>query len=208
MRRHHDEPARADARRHAGTAPRYSYSLRTRRKTSRTVALTSRRRATTATWTRATTARRGGYGEQEKRPGYWLLELKTWHDVTTTTATPVGFPLARYSHHAPREGRSLSTAGSTLRKRRWFYTQKEEMVLHSERGEGSATMKGESSATVKGAATVKGEGSAFNLMNQARGGFQRRFLRNARVSSSTSDGTIRGTQRGIGGRRSIRTLMR
>jgi hypothetical protein len=26
--------------------------------------------------------------------------------------TPVGFPLARYSHHAPREGQSLSTAGS------------------------------------------------------------------------------------------------
>jgi len=24
--------------------------------------------------------------------------------------TPVGFPLARYSHRAPREGRSLSTA--------------------------------------------------------------------------------------------------
>ena len=32
--------------------------------------------------------------------------------TTTTTMTPVGFPLARYSHHAPREGRSLSTAGS------------------------------------------------------------------------------------------------
>jgi hypothetical protein len=27
--------------------------------------------------------------------------------------TPVGFPLARYSHHAPREGRSLSTAART-----------------------------------------------------------------------------------------------
>jgi hypothetical protein len=32
--------------------------------------------------------------------------------TTTSTMTPVGFPLARYSHHAPREGRSLSTAGS------------------------------------------------------------------------------------------------
>ena len=36
---------------------------------------------------------------------------KYWHELTgTTTMTPVGFPLSRYSHRAPREGRSLSTA--------------------------------------------------------------------------------------------------
>jgi hypothetical protein len=177
----------------------------TRRKTSRRVILPSERHAATATWTRdySTRRARGGDGEQERR----LLATGYWHGrrgkgTTTTTMTPVGFPLARYSNHAPREGRSLSTAGSTLRKRRGFYTQKEEKVLHSVRGEGSATMKGENSAT------VKGEGSAFNLINQVRGGFQRRFLRNARVSSSTSDGTIRGTQYGTGGRRLYRTLMR
>jgi hypothetical protein len=57
-----------------------------------------------------------GHGMESKRGGYWLQphwNSRTWHDATTTTMTPIGFPLARYSHHAPREGRSLSTAART-----------------------------------------------------------------------------------------------
>jgi hypothetical protein len=53
---------------------------------------------------------------ESKRGGYWLQphwNSRTWHDATTTTMTPIGFPLARYSHHAPREGQSLSTAART-----------------------------------------------------------------------------------------------
>ena len=38
-------------------------------------------------------------------------EHREAEQVTTTfTVTPVGFTLSRYSHRAPREGRSLSTA--------------------------------------------------------------------------------------------------
>jgi uncharacterized membrane protein YccC len=55
--------------------------------------------------------------------------------------TPVGFPLARYSHRAPREGRSLSTAS-----------------LHP-LGESSTLVRGECSAPVRGefSAPVRGE---------------------------------------------------
>jgi hypothetical protein len=40
------------------------------------------------------------------------------HGTTISTMTPVGFPLSRYSHRAPREGRSLSTAALTASLRR------------------------------------------------------------------------------------------
>jgi hypothetical protein len=131
---------------------------------------------------------------REEATGYWLLAWaqRKRHDYNYNDSC--WFPSCEVLTPCTT-GRSESQHGG-------LYTQKEERVLHSVRGEGSATMKGENSAT------VKGEGSAFNLINQVRGGFQRRFLRNARVSSSTSDGTIRGTQYGTGGRRLYRTLMR
>jgi hypothetical protein len=67
--------------------------------------------------TQEATAARGHmtwHGKQEEATTTATWKHRTRHDATTatTTMTPVGFPLARYSHHAPREGRSLSTACS------------------------------------------------------------------------------------------------
>ena len=124
---------------HAGTVPRYSYSLQTLRKTSRNVALPSRRRATTATWTRDYSTQRRlrrarerqrdtGHGMESKRgglaTGYWnsrhgtmrlqlqrLLLVSLLRGTHTMHHGKVGV-LARRALHSRRG------EGSTLRKRR------------------------------------------------------------------------------------------
>jgi hypothetical protein len=150
-----------------------------------------------------------GHGMESKRGGYWLQphwNSRTWHDATTTTMTPVGFPLARYSHHAPREGRSLSTAartGSTPARASTRCYPSRGLLHEIVSREGSHTRLSLERASTRDCLSRGLKRDSLLLR-----WFQRRFLRNSRVSSSTYDGTIRGTQYGIGGRRSIRTLMR
>jgi hypothetical protein len=150
-----------------------------------------------------------GHGMESKRGGYWLQphwNSRTWHDATTTTMTPIGFPLARYSHHAPREGRSLSTAartGSTPARASTRCYPSRGLLHEIVSREGSHTRLSLERASTRDCLSRGLKRDYLSLR-----WFQRRFLRNSRVSSSTYDGTIRGTQYGIGGRRSIRTLMR
>ena len=74
QRQHHDEPTRADTRRYAGTARRYSIQTDASQDTvTRDSFSCPRRRATTATWTRATTV----HGEQKEATA--TREFRTWH---------------------------------------------------------------------------------------------------------------------------------
>jgi hypothetical protein len=128
-RQHHDEPARANTCRHVATSRQYSIQADALQDTathdsSPTLGGALRQQLGHARLqypeSKRSTMRRGNTGhdsdgtERKRRLlATATLDLRTWHDATTTTMTPVGFPLARYSHHAPREGRSLSTACSS-----------------------------------------------------------------------------------------------